>query len=116
MLPTLQHFYLNASEPNKSCLLALRSLILTHHAEITETVKYGMPCFCYQNRMFCYLWVDKKTHKPYILLVDGKHIDHPALEAGTRTRMKILRIEPTSDLQIELISVILQLGIEHVKK
>ena len=108
MISELSSFYLNKSEPNKSCLLALRDLILNQDSNITETVKYGMPCFCYQKKMFCYLWTDKKTDQPYILLVEGKHLNHPKLEIGTRSRMKIFRINPTKNLPKKEIETVLQ--------
>lgn len=104
----LHNFYLNKIEPNKSCLLALRSIILAQDNQVTETQKYGMPCFCYRKRAFCYLWIDKKTEKPYLLMVEGKSLDHPALEAGSRSRMKILRIDPDKDLPMKTIVDILQ--------
>jgi len=85
-------FYLNKEEPNKSCLLALRAIILKQDINITETKKYGMPYFCYKNKMFCYLWTDKKTEEPYILFVEGQHLNHIQLETGKRARMKILRV------------------------
>lgn len=103
----LQNFYLNQEEPNKSCLYALRRIILDQDKNITETQKYGMPCFCYKNKMFCYLWTDKKTDEPYILLVEGKLLNQPELEQGKRTRMKILRVDPNKDLQVMLIESIL---------
>ena len=77
MVDKLHDYYLSKKEPNKSCLLALRSLILQQDPNITETQKYGMPCFCYRKKMFCYLWTDKKTDAPYLLMVEGKHLDHP---------------------------------------
>jgi len=95
MLEEIHNYYLNKEEPNKSCLLALRSIILDQDKNITETQKYGMPCFCYKKKMFCYLWTDKKTDEPYILMVEGKYLDHPELEEGDRSRMKIFRIIPT---------------------
>ena len=104
----LDNYYLNKAEPNKSCLLALRSTILNQDANITETKKWGMPCFCYKKKMFCYLWTDKKTDKPYLLMVEGKHLDHPQLEQGDRTRMKIFRVNPDEDLPIKTIVNILQ--------
>lgn len=104
----LHDFYLKKNEPNKSCLLALRSIILDQDNQVTETQKYGMPCFCYQKKAFCYLWTDKKTNEPYILMVEGKSINHPALESGSRSRMKILRINPIQDLPINTIEEILQ--------
>ena len=107
MLHDLNNYYFKKTEPNKSCLLALRSIILKQDKNITETQKYGMPCFCYQKKMFCYLWTDKKTDEPYILMVEGKHLDHPALETGNRSRMKIFRVNPNKDLQVKTIETIL---------
>ncbi|MET4082074.1 putative patatin/cPLA2 family phospholipase [Pedobacter sp. UYP30] len=72
--------------------------------------------------MFCYLWTDKKTDEPYILMVEGKNINHPELEEGDRSRMKIFRVNPNKDLPIKKIERILQkaldlykTGIAHLK-
>ena len=111
MNPANEDFYLSKTEPNKSCLLALRSIILRQSSDITETVKYGMPCFCYKKKMFCYLWTDKKTAEPYILMVEGMLLSHPKLEAGSRARMKILSINPNQDLDIDSIIEVLQEGL-----
>lgn len=108
MVEQLQNYYLNQEEPNKSCLLALRDIILKQDTNVTETQKWGMPCFCYKKKMFCYLWTDKKTHKPYILMVEGQFLDHPDLEQGDRTRMKIFRVDPNTDLPAQKIDDILQ--------
>lgn len=112
MLREVDHYYSNKEEPNKSCLLALRSIILEQDIHITETKKYGMPCFCYKKKMFCYLWTDKKTDEPYLLMVEGKHLIHPKLEEGKRSRMKIFRVDPNKDLPIKTIESILQKAID----
>ena len=101
-------FYFKMDEPNKSCLLAMRDIVLRKDAEIEETVKYGSPCFCFRGKVFCYLWMDKKTKEPYFLLVEGKHLNHPSLETGDRKRMKILRVNPNSDLPIKNINSVLE--------
>lgn len=111
----LENYYLNKSEPNQSCLLALRSIILNQDKDITETQKWGMPCFCYKKKMFCYLWTDKKTYEPYILMVEGKHLDFPELEQGDRKRMKVLRVDPNQDLPLKTIETILQKALELYK-
>lgn len=108
----IESFYLNKQEPNKSCLLALRDMILSCDENITETVKYGMPCFCYQKKMFCYLWTDKKTQEPYILMVEGKHLKHPNLEIGSRSRMKIFRVDPNQDLPKDTIELLLNQALD----
>nr|WP_288810575.1 DUF1801 domain-containing protein [uncultured Sphingobacterium sp.] len=107
----LNQFYLSQEEPNKSCLLALKHIILQQDTEIRETVKYGMPCFCYKNKAFCYLWTDKKTKHPYLLMVEGKYLDYPELETGTRSRMKVFPINPNEDLPLERIRTILNAAI-----
>lgn len=104
----LDGFYLNTTEPNRSCLLALRAMVLTQDPLVTETRKYGMPCFCYRKKMFCYLWMDKRTHGPYLLFVEGKHLYHPALETGDRKRMKILRVDPTADIPLDTLQAVLK--------
>ncbi len=108
MIEDLQKYYLRQDEPNKSCLLALRSIILSQSPHLTETVKYGMPCFCYKKKTFCYLWTDKKTTEPYILMVEGNRLHHPELEQGDRAKMKILRVNPNLDLPMGTILEVLQ--------
>ena len=103
----LDQYYLAKEEPNKGCLLALRNFILDQDENVTETRKWGMPCFCYRKKMFCYLWTDKKTNEPYILMVEGKHLNHPELEDGNRSRMKIFRLDPNTDLPIDRIKLVL---------
>ena len=75
-----------------------------------------MPCFCYKQKMFCYLWTDKKTDEPYILFVEGKHLNHPALETGGRARMKIFRVNPNKDIPIKMVENILQTALDVYKK
>lgn len=108
----LDSYYLRKEEPAKSCLLALRDVILNYDPNISETRKYGMPCFCYKKKMFCYLWTDKKTDEPYMLMVEGKHLNHPKLEIGKRSRMKIFRLDPNNDLPIATIKLILKQALD----
>lgn len=100
-------YYLSKEEPVKSCLLALRDIILAQDEQVTETRKWGMPCFCYKKKMFCYLWTDKKSGEPYILFVEGKHLEHPMLETGDRSRMKTFNVSSTEDIQVETITMLL---------
>jgi len=107
MIDKLQSYYLQQEEPQKSCLLALRDIILKQDMDISETIKYGMPCFCYKKKMFCYLWADNKTNEPYILFVEGRLLNNTKLETGNRSRMKILRVNPMEDLPLTLIKSLL---------
>jgi len=71
-----------------------------------------MPCFCYKNKMFCYLWIDRKTLEPYMLFVEGQHLKHRKLEVGSRKRMKILRINPNKDIPINIIKGLLNQALD----
>ena len=103
----VDNFYLKQEEPIRSCLMALREIILSQDKDITHVLKYGMPFFCYRGKMFCYLWVHKKYQKPYIGIVEGKSIDHPDLIIEKRSRMKIMLFDPNKDLPLETIEMIL---------
>lgn len=115
MSTPLDNFYLQQSEPTRSCLLALREIILKQDTEITAAWKYGMPFFCYKGKMFCYLWVHKKLGQPYIGIVEGKRLDHPGLIIEKRSRMKIMLFDATEDLPIETIEAILKQAIDLYK-
>ena len=114
-LKSTDAFYEGQPEPNKSCFLALRTIILQSTAEFSETIKYGMPCFCIGKKPILYLWTDKKTGHPYILFVEGRILDHPILISGNRSRMKTLPIDPNKNIPISLIKKILREVIEYQK-
>ena len=99
----LDHFYFDKKEPVKSCLLALKDVIFSYHSEFIPQWRYRLPCFMYQNKIFCYLWVDKKTQFPYIAIGKGVHIEHPDLIQGNRTFVKLLMINPNEDIPIDKI-------------
>ena len=111
----LDNFYLQKDEPIRGCLLALRDIVLKQDAAITQEWKYSMPFFCYKGKMFCYFWISKTTLEPYMGFVEGKHLNHPELVAGDRTRIKILPIDPDEDLPVELIEDIIQHAIALYK-
>ncbi|GLU52345.1 DUF1801 domain-containing protein [Dyadobacter frigoris] len=107
----IDNFYLQKEEPAKSCLMALRQIILDRDRNISEAWKYRMPFFCYKGKMFCYLWVEKKTGLPYLGIVEGNKIAHPGLIQDERSRMKIMRFDPSGDLPLETIHDILDCAI-----
>lgn len=115
MLKQTDQFYASQQEPNKSCFLALRALLLQIDSDITETVKYGMPCFLYKKAIVAYLWKDKKTEEPYILFAEGRKLNHPQLESGTRARMKTFTVNPAEDLPLPLLKNILKEAIAIAK-
>lgn len=112
MLSELNGYYLSQEEPNRECMLALRRFILSYNEHMTETWTHRMPMFRYKGKLFCYLWVDKKTFLPYIGMYKGIDIDHPKLELGNRNKMKTMTIDPNQDLPLSLLDEIFQMAIK----
>ena len=104
----IDNYYEQQDEPIKSCLLALRAIILKQDKNVSAALKYGMPFFFYKGKRFCYLWVHKKHKQPYIGIVEGKHFDEPFLIQEDRSRMKIMLFDPTQDLPVKAIEKILK--------
>ena len=108
MLRPIDEWYNQKEEPLKSCLQFLRAHILQRDKAITEAWKYGMPFFCCNGKMFCYLWVHKKYKQPYLGIVEGKKISDPDLVVEKRARMKILLLDAHKDLPLKKINRILK--------
>ena len=111
----LDDFYQNQEEPIKGTFLALRDIILKQDNDITNVLKYGMPFFCYKEKMFCYLWTHKKLKQPYIGIVEGKHFDEPFLIQEKRSRMKIMMFDSEKDLPLEQIESVIQKALNLYK-
>lgn len=108
----LEAYYNKQSEPQKSCLLALRHIILQQDPLVQETRKWNMPCFCYKKRPFCYLWIDKNTQEPYVLFVEGRLLDFPDLVQGKRAKMKTFLVDSNADLPIDRLDLILKAALD----
>jgi hypothetical protein len=111
MLKEADTYFAGQEEPIKSCLFALRNVVMTFNEDITERWLYNMPFYYYGGKRVCYLWTDKKRNQPYLGIVEGKKILHPKLIAEKRSRMKILLIDPEKDLPVETIERILTLAL-----
>jgi lipid-A-disaccharide synthase-like uncharacterized protein len=111
----LNDFYLKQDEPIKGTLLALKEIILKQDSEITNVLKYGMPFFCYKQKMFCYLWIHKKYKQPYIGIVEGMLFDEDFLIQENRSRMKIMLLNANEDLPLEQIEMVLEKALNLYK-
>jgi hypothetical protein len=99
----IENFFLSQENPQKECLLALRQIVMSWDENITENWKYGLPFYYYNGKPFCYFWKDKKTNEHYIGLVRATNLVHPFLIKGTRKKMKILPVNPTEDIPLDVI-------------
>ncbi|WP_031526672.1 DUF1801 domain-containing protein [Dyadobacter crusticola] len=110
MLKDIDRFFWEKPEPVRSCLSALRYLIKSYDPAIEEVWQYSTPFYRLGKKRLCYIWIEKKTGRPYLGIVNGKLIDHPQLIAEKRLRMKILLLDAGEDLPVELIMEILNMA------
>jgi hypothetical protein len=94
----LDSYYLNQEEAMQSCLLAMRQIILDCDPNITPEWKYRLPFFYYKGKMMCYLWKDKKSQQPYIGFMNGKEMNHPKLDIGSRKHEMDYPFDRNTDL------------------
>ena len=116
MLSELDQYFQQKEEPIRGCLMFLRKYILDLDIDLSEEWKYRMPVYCYQGKMFCYLWVNKKLNQPYLGIVEGKLVEHPNLLQEKRSRMKILMMDSNKDLPMKDIKLILNTLLKHYRK
>lgn len=107
MLRPIDLYFENQDEPARSCMQALRAALLRFDPHMAEAWKYRMPFYTYKGKMFCYLWTRKTTGQPYLGIVQGAALSHPELLPEARKKMKILLLDPQSDLPLEKIYGIL---------
>ncbi|NQY09841.1 MAG: DUF1801 domain-containing protein [Flavobacteriales bacterium] len=66
----------------------------------------------YKDKILCYLWVEKKTYDPYMLMVEGEHLKYPSLEECATAEMKTIQFDPEADLPKEIVKSIVNEGLE----
>ncbi len=112
MISELEGYYVSKEEPVRSTLLALRSYILNYNEEMSETWTHRMPMFRYKGKLFCYLWIDKKTYEPYMGIYKGIDIEHPLLDLGKRNKMKVMYFDASKDIPVETIDEIFTMALK----
>lgn len=103
----LEHFFNKQEEPNKSTFLFLKDFVLNYHSDIQLYFKWKLPYLYYKEKPLCYIWKDKKTQEPYLGFAKGFLIKHPALLSGNRTTIKIFPVSAHQDINVALLSEIL---------
>jgi hypothetical protein len=92
--------------------LALRHHILNYDDQMSETWTHRMPMFRYKGKLFCYLWIDKKTYQPYLGIYKGIEIEHPLLDLGNRNKMKVLIFNAEEDIPFDVIDEIFSMAVK----
>lgn len=97
----LDNFYISLDEPLKSCMLALRDVVVNYNEQIVAEWKWSTPFFKLNGKMFCYLWKDKKTGLPYISIYRANQLSHPLLETSSRKAFGLIYIDPLKDIPVD---------------
>ena len=67
MLRDIDHFYLQKEEPVKSCLIALREIVLRQDPEITVAWKYSMPFSVIREKCFVISGYTRLINNPILV-------------------------------------------------
>lgn len=108
-LRPIDQYFENLNEPFQSCFLGLRDYLLRHESALVEAWKYKTPFYILKGKNFCYFHIQQKSKLPYIGIVDGWKIDHPALISEGRKMIKILPLNPGADLPVRKIDEIIKI-------
>jgi hypothetical protein len=107
MEQSLDNFFLKIPEPQQSALLFLRQFFI-ENMKLQENWKFNTPFYYYNGKWFCYIsYSAKRKHEIYIGFVKGHLIDHPDLVSENRKQIKIYRINPEKDIDINALKKIM---------
>ena len=110
MQESVDHYFNSLEEPERSCLLYLRKLLLDFSDKITEQRKFNTPFYYYTKKWLCFISYNPKIKEIYISFVNGYKINHPDLLSEGRKKMKIYRINASEDIDVESLNTILKLA------
>lgn len=111
----LDMYYSSLDEPMQSCMTALSRIILDVDPEIIPEWKYRTPFFYFRGRMMAYIWVHKKTNRPYLGMVEGKLLNYENLDFEKTKRIKVFYLNVEEDLPVSDIQKIILLGVNLYK-
>jgi hypothetical protein len=115
MQNTVDHYFMTLREPERSCLLFLRSFILGFSENISEQRRNNTPFYYFHGRWLGFISYHPKTHEIYISFANGNRIEYPGLVSEGRKKMKILYIDPSCDIDVKTIGEILKLCTDLLK-
>jgi hypothetical protein len=95
----LENYYLKQPEPIQSCLLALKSIILSVNKEVSQRRTYQIPFFYYKEKKLAFLWVDRKRLL-FGIVTDKSLLTFPEGVRG-RNKYETMEIDPNEDIPME---------------
>lgn len=109
MEQSLDYFFLKIPEPQQSSLLFLRQFFIDE-MQLQEHWKFNTPFYYYNGKWFCYLsYSAKRKHEIYIGFVKGNEVEFPGLVSEGRKQIKVFRINPEEDIDVNALKKIVKL-------
>ncbi|PBQ31487.1 hypothetical protein CNR22_06820 [Sphingobacteriaceae bacterium] len=107
MQNSVDHYFNSLEEPFRSCLLYLRTFLLGFSDEISEKRSNNTPFYYYRKKSIGFISYDPKTKDIYFSFTNGHKIEHPKLASEGRRKMKIFKVDPEKDVDIDNLREIL---------
>ncbi len=114
MLNHLDNYFLSLPEPEQSCLLFVRQLILGFNKAISERWRYNTPFYYYKEKWMCYISYQKKQKTIYLGFVHGHHLKHKKLLSEGRKQIKVYYLNPDKDLDIRTIMALFKEATKYI--
>jgi hypothetical protein len=109
MSQIINQFFLKIPEPQQSALLFLRQYLI-EDIGLEEHWKFNTPFYYFKNKWFCYIsYSAKRKHEIYIGFIRGYKIEYPNLISEGRKQIKIWRIDPNENIDINSLKQIVLL-------
>ncbi len=95
----IDNYYLSLPEPEQSVLLFLHQF-LANDKMLQHQRKFNTPFYYLNGKWFCFIDYHKKKRTIHISFVKGNQVSHPKLLSEGRKQMKIYKINPEKDIDI----------------
>ena len=92
---------------HRETLLFLRKLLTAPPHCLEERYAWRIPVYYRNDRYLCYLYHEAKRGRSYLAFVRATHFVHPLLRAEGRKQIRILQLDPDSDVPVEAIEQVL---------
>ena len=115
MQESVDHYFNSLQEPQRSCLLYLRTFLLEFSEKMSEKRSNNTPFYYYNKKSIGFISYDPKTKEIYFSFTNGHKLKHPKLVSEGRKKMKIFRIDPTKDIDVKNLKQVLEAAISIYK-
>ena len=104
----IDNYYLSLPEPEQSVLLFLHQFFV-NDMMLQHQRKFNTPFYYLDGKWFSFLDYNPKKRSIHISFVKGNEVSHPKLLSEGRKQMKIYKINPEKDIDINELKEVVSL-------